>query len=70
MRNLTAGIKSLADERWITVSCAGNTTDAETVISLYRNSCRSQMAEGWTRQLKGDQIEPYSAGIEAPRFEP
>lgn len=27
------------------------------------NSCRSQMAEGWTRHLKGDQIEPYSAGI-------
>jgi arsenate reductase len=21
------------------------------------NSCRSQMAEGWTRHLKGDQIE-------------
>ena len=28
------------------------------------NSCRSQMAEGWTRYLKGDQIEPRSAGIE------
>ena len=30
------------------------------------NSCRSQMAEGWTRHLSGDRIEPYSAGI-APR---
>jgi arsenate reductase len=29
------------------------------------NSCRSQMAEGWARRLKGDVIEPYSAGIEA-----
>ncbi len=29
------------------------------------NSCRSQMAEGWTRRLKGELIEPYSAGIEA-----
>jgi arsenate reductase (thioredoxin) len=29
------------------------------------NSCRSQMAEGWTRHLKGDRIEAYSAGIEA-----
>ena len=29
------------------------------------NSCRSQMAEGWTRHLKGDRIEPHSAGIEA-----
>ena len=28
------------------------------------NSCRSQIAEGWTRHLKGDIIEPYSAGIE------
>jgi arsenate reductase len=28
------------------------------------NSCRSQMAEGWCRFLKGDVIEPYSAGIE------
>jgi arsenate reductase len=29
------------------------------------NSCRSQMAEGWARHLKADQIEAYSAGIEA-----
>jgi arsenate reductase len=29
------------------------------------NSCRSQMAEGWARHLKGDFIEPYSAGIVA-----
>ena len=29
------------------------------------NSCRSQMAEGWTRHLRGNQIEVYSAGIEA-----
>lgn len=28
------------------------------------NSCRSQIAEGWTRHLKGNIIEPYSAGIE------
>lgn len=28
------------------------------------NSCRSQMAEGWARELKSDRIEPYSAGIE------
>ncbi|MCC6124517.1 MAG: arsenate reductase ArsC [Pirellulales bacterium] len=29
------------------------------------NSCRSQMAEGWTRLLKSDCLEAYSAGIEA-----
>lgn len=28
------------------------------------NSCRSQMAEGWARKLKGDELEVYSAGIE------
>ena len=28
------------------------------------NSCRSQMAEGWARHLKGEIIEAYSAGIE------
>jgi arsenate reductase len=28
------------------------------------NSCRSQMAEGWARHLKGDEIEAYSAGVE------
>jgi len=34
------------------------------------NSCRSQMAEGWTRHLKGDLIEPYSAGIEKHGMNP
>ncbi|HEX9593242.1 MAG TPA: arsenate reductase (thioredoxin) [bacterium] len=29
------------------------------------NSCRSQMAEGWTRHLGGDAVEVASAGIEA-----
>ncbi|MBU0994139.1 MAG: arsenate reductase ArsC [Proteobacteria bacterium] len=34
------------------------------------NSCRSQMAEGWTKQLKGDQIEVYSAGVETHGLNP
>jgi arsenate reductase len=34
------------------------------------NSCRSQMAEGWTRALKGDQIEVHSAGIETHGLNP
>ena len=34
------------------------------------NSCRSQMAEGWARALKGDIIEPYSAGIEVHGMNP
>ena len=28
------------------------------------NSCRSQMAEAWTRYLMSDLFDPYSAGIE------
>lgn len=34
------------------------------------NSCRSQMAEGWARHLKGDIIEAYSAGIETHGLNP
>lgn len=34
------------------------------------NSCRSQMAEAWTRHLKGDLYEVYSAGIEAHGLNP
>lgn len=34
------------------------------------NSCRSQMAEGWARHLKGDCMEPYSAGIETHGLNP
>lgn len=34
------------------------------------NSCRSQMAEGWARALKGDVIEAFSAGIEAHGLNP
>ncbi len=34
------------------------------------NSCRSQMAESWTRRLKGDSIEAYSAGTEPRKLDP
>jgi arsenate reductase len=34
------------------------------------NSCRSQMAEGWARALRGDVIEPYSAGVETHGLNP
>ena len=34
------------------------------------NSCRSQMAEGWTRTLKGDSIDAFSAGIEPHGLNP
>ncbi len=34
------------------------------------NSCRSQMAEGWTKKLKAGSIEAYSAGIETHGLNP
>jgi arsenate reductase len=34
------------------------------------NSCRSQMAEGWARALKGEEIEARSAGIEKHGLNP
>lgn len=34
------------------------------------NSCRSQMAEGFARNLKGDILEVFSAGIEAHGLNP
>lgn len=34
------------------------------------NSCRSQMAEGWARHLRGGVITPYSAGIETHGLNP
>jgi arsenate reductase (thioredoxin) len=34
------------------------------------NSCRSQMAEGWARALRGNLVEAYSAGIEKHGMNP
>ena len=34
------------------------------------NSCRSQMAEGWAKLLREDDIVPYSAGLIAHGLNP
>ena len=34
------------------------------------NSCRSQMAEGLCRHFRGDELEPFSAGIETHGLNP
>ena len=35
-----------------------------------KNSCRSQMAEGWVNHLKKDRIEVYSAGTDSGGIDP
>ena len=47
----------MSDKRKVLFLCTGN-------------SCRSQMAEGWARALKGDTLEAWSAGIEAHGLNP
>lgn len=34
------------------------------------NSCRSQMAEGWTRHLLGERFDPHSAGVDPGQLDP
>ncbi len=34
------------------------------------NSCRSQMAEGWARALRGDLIDAFSAGVQPQGVNP
>jgi arsenate reductase len=34
------------------------------------NSCRSQMAEGFAHHLRGDEIEPFSAGVAPKGIDP
>ncbi|MBM4309696.1 MAG: arsenate reductase ArsC [Deltaproteobacteria bacterium] len=42
----------------------------KTLFLCTGNSCRSQMAEGWARHMKGDVLDPYSAGIETHGLNP
>ncbi|MFN2267638.1 MAG: arsenate reductase ArsC [Desulfonatronovibrio sp.] len=34
------------------------------------NSCRSQMAEAWTRKIHGNKFNPYSAGVVKTKVDP
>ncbi len=40
------------------------------IVFMRRKFLRSQMAEAWTRKLKGDRIEPFSAGTEPKEIDP
>jgi len=46
------------------------TRKAKVMFLCTGNSCRSQMAEGWARTLRGEVIEPYSAGLIAKGLNP
>jgi len=46
------------------------TTKLKILFLCTGNSCRSQMAEGWTRHLKGAVIEAFSAGLEKHGLNP
>ena len=48
-----------------------NNTDSPSVLFLCTgNSCRSQMAEGWAKHVHGENLTPYSAGIETHGLNP
>ena len=57
MRSLQDGNVILSNRLKVLFLCTGN-------------SCRSQMAEGWARHLKGEVIESYAAGIETHGLNP
>ena len=45
--------------------------EKQTILFLCTgNSCRSQMAEAWTRRLKGETFEAFSAGVEVHGIDP
>ncbi len=46
------------------------TTKRKVLFLCTGNSCRSQMAEGWARELGGDVMEVWSAGIETHGLNP
>jgi arsenate reductase (thioredoxin) len=55
------------------MSDAAGTRVAPTLKVLFLctgNSCRSQMAEGWARHLKGELLDAYSAGTHPKGLDP
>jgi len=45
------------------VGMAGGNDKIKVLFVCTGNSCRSQMAEGWARHLRGDVVEALSAGV-------
>jgi len=53
-----------------TVKQSDKTSKTTILFLCTGNSCRSQMAEGWARYLRGEVIAAYSAGIERHGLNP
>ncbi len=49
---------------------AGGSGKIRVLFLCTGNSCRSQMAEGWARYLKGDILEVFSAGVDPQGMNP
>jgi len=49
---------------------SSNQTKKRILFLCTGNSCRSQMAEAFTRSLKGDLFEAYSAGVSPKAIDP
>ena len=53
------------------VTVQGYMTEKKKIVFLCTgNSCRSQMAEAWTRHLKKEILEPFSAGLKPKGVDP
>ena len=70
IRTATVSIRRLSNESFL----EGNATHMLNKLNLLflctGNSCRSQMAEGFTRAMLGEIIKPYSAGTKKSQLDP
>ncbi len=56
--------------QWLPEGMGANCEKRAVLFLCLRNSCRSQMAEGWARTLWHGEIEPYSAGVAPSALDP
>jgi arsenate reductase (thioredoxin) len=64
------GYRKLGSKDFKTVQEAEMKEKKRVLFLCTGNSCRSQIAEAWTRRLRNDEYEAYSAGIEPKGIDP